>query len=132
MQVAVAVIIDPENRILITRRSLQSSHGGFWEFPGGKLEQGEYALAALVREVKEEVGLDVLACDYLGEVRHKYKENQPISLLIYHVHEFDGQATCREAQMDMNWARLENLKDFQFPAANLEIIELIKQKIAGL
>lgn len=131
LRVAVAIITDAQQRILITRRSLDSSYGGMWEFPGGKLEKDELAAAALVREVKEEVGLNALAYNYLGEIQHTYKL-QPISLLVYHIHQFDGEATRCEAQMDIRWESLTNLKEYDFPAANLEIIALIKQKIMSL
>lgn len=128
LKVAVAVISDAQRRVLITRRSLHASHGGIWEFPGGKLEKNELPTAALVREIKEEVDLDVIAYDYLGEINHTYKQ-QPISLLVYHVHHYQGEALCREEQMDMRWVDLEELQNFQFPAANIEIIELIKNKL---
>ena len=128
MKVAVAVITDKEQRILITRRPLHTSHGGFWEFPGGKLENEELATSALVREIKEEVGIDVTAYDYLGEICHTY-DNRLISLLIYHVHDFLGEAICCESQMDLRWVQIEHLQQFQFPAANLKIIELIKGRL---
>lgn len=126
MRVAVAVITDEEQRILITRRPLHASHGGMWEFPGGKLENEELATCALIREIKEEVGIEVIGYEYLGEIRHTYGD-QPISLLIYHVHDYQGEATCCEEQMDLRWVDLENLKEHQFPAANMQIIELIRQ-----
>ena len=124
ISVAVAVITDAQQRILITRRALHASSGGLWEFPGGKLEKEEPAEAALIREIKEEVGLDVMAYDYLSEVRYVYAE-QAISLLVYHVHQFQGEAACCEAQMDLRWVDFARLNDFQFPAANIEIIKLI-------
>ena len=128
MKVAVAVITDAQQRILITRRAPHAPHGSMWEFPGGKLEHGELASRALVREIKEEVNLDVLAYQYLGEVRHTY-QHQEISLLIYHVYHFEGQAVCREAQIDMCWVALENLEQFQFPPANIDIIAMIRQRL---
>lgn len=128
MRVAVAIITDAQQRILITQRSPHTSHSGMWEFPGGKLEKDELPNQALVREIKEEVGIDVMAYNYLGEVCHTY-DVQHISLLIYHVHDYKGEAVCREGQMDLRWVDMAALKDFKFPAANLEIIELIKQKI---
>ena len=126
MKVAVAVIKDELNQILITRRSQNVSHGGFWEFPGGKLNKDELAKDALVREIKEEVGLDVISSDYLGNVRYTYN-NQDIELLIYHVNKYIGIATCNEDQLDLSWSSIENFHNFQFPAANIKIIELIKE-----
>ena len=128
MRVAVAVITDAQNRILITRRSLHVSSGGMWEFPGGKLEEDELAEAALIREIKEEVGLDVVAYEYLGEISHLYTK-QFVSLFIYHVHAYQGEAACCEEQMDLRWVDFASLHNFHFPAANIEIIELIRQKV---
>lgn len=124
LKVAVAVITDKQQRVLITRRSLHTAAGGLWEFPGGKLEEGELATEALIREIKEEVGLDIAGFDYLGEVCHIYAQ-RPISLLVYHVHQYQGEATCCEKQMDLRWVHFDSLNDFQFPAANIKIIQLI-------
>ena len=126
MKVAVAVITDEFNRILITRRSPNVSHGGFWEFPGGKLNKDELAEDALVREIKEEVGLDVLSYVYMGEVRYQYND-QDIELLIFHINKFSGNASCKEEQLDLRWELIDNFYKFQFPAANIKIIELIKE-----
>ena len=128
MRVAVAVITDAKQRILITRRAEHASHGGLWEFPGGKLEADELPSSALAREIKEEVGLDVMAYNFLVEVRHLYND-RPISLLVYHVHQYQGEAVCREEQMDLRWVELESLQNFHFPAANVEIIELVRQTL---
>lgn len=124
MRVAVAIIRDAEERILITRRSLDVSHGGYWEFPGGKLEEEEPASSALVREIKEEVGLDILAYDFLGEVSYSYNQRD-IHLLVYLVHKFQGQAARLEGQMDLRWVGLAELGQFQFPEANVEIIRML-------
>jgi 8-oxo-dGTP diphosphatase len=127
IKVAIAVVTDAENRVLITQRSLKSTHGGFWEFPGGKLEAGEEPAAALQRELQEEVGLEPLNYHYLGEVCHEYPQRF-VSLLVFHVNHFNGQAMCREAQLDLRWVAWDDLKAFQFPAANLEVIRLFQEK----
>jgi 8-oxo-dGTP diphosphatase len=124
IQVAVAVVIDELRRVLITRRSLQNTHGGFWEFPGGKLHEGEAGWDALVRELKEEVNIDVSGANYLGEIQHTY-DDRDISLLVYHVYQYEGEAICCEDQMGLQWAEIDRLHEFQFPAANSHIIQLI-------
>ena len=126
MRVAVAVILDDKQRILITRRPLDAPHGGMWEFPGGKLEDDETPLAALEREVKEEVGLNVISADFLGQINHTYAHHSVI-LLVYGVHTFHGHAVCCEKQMDLKWVGMENLDDYEFPEANQQIIALIHQ-----
>ena len=126
MKVAVAVITDEDQQVLITRRPLHASHGGMWEFPGGKLKIAETAPLALVREIKEEVNLDILAYDYLGEICHTY-DQLAVSLLVYHVTDYEGTAVCQEGQMDLNWVSFNRLSNFQFPSANIEIIKLISE-----
>lgn len=125
MRVAVAIIVDDEQRILITRRPLHAPHGGMWEFPGGKLEDDEAPYLALVREVKEEVDLDVHGCDFLGEIRHAYAHHSVV-LLVYCVRAFSGTAKALEMQMDLRWVNIDRLPDFEFPEANQQIIELIE------
>lgn len=127
MKVAVAIIYDNDNRILITRRPLHAPHGGMWEFPGGKLEEQELPETALIREIKEEVGIDVLRHQFLGEVVHTYG-NKRVTLLIFAVDQYQGQARCCESQMDLRWVCSEALTDYSFPEANLQIIELIKKQ----
>lgn len=124
MRVAVAVITDKEQRILITQRGPQVSHPGLWEFPGGKLEPGESATDALIREIKEEVGLEVLQSHFIGEIHHTY-EHHAVSLLVYHVSDFSGMALICEGQMDLRWVPFNELRTFKFPAANEEILDMI-------
>lgn len=125
MKVAVAVITDSSNRLLLTRRSLSTSHGGLWEFPGGKLELDEQPEQALLREVREEVGLECLAQRYLGEIVHHYPQ-KTVALLVYHVFAHTGEPHCLESQLDMRWVDLAQLTDFSFPEANYKVIDLIK------
>ena len=123
MKVAVAIITDEQQRILVTQRPLEASHGGLWEFPGGKLEAGELAEQALVREIREEVGLEVLNYRYLGEIRHQYGDKL-IQLIVFHVTQFEGTAHCREEQLGMRWVNKEDLDPNEFPEANHLIFKL--------
>lgn len=125
MKVAVGIIIDNQDRILITQRSSKTTHAGFWEFPGGKLEQDETPEAALIREIKEEVNLDVLEYKFLGQIDHKY-DAKFISLLIYYITKFNGKAISCEEQTDLKWVERHHLTQFTFPAANQQIIQLLQ------
>lgn len=124
MKVVVAIITDEERRILITQRAPYASHGGMWEFPGGKLEPDESATSALIREVKEEVGIEVLEYAFLGEVSHVYS-HQAVTLLVYHVSSHRGEAMCCEDQTDMRWVDIANLATFEFPEANHIIMGML-------
>lgn len=127
MRVAVAVIIDEQQRLLITQRSARKSHGGFWEFPGGKLEEGEEPQQALQREILEEVGLEVLDSHYLQEITHCY-DGKPVTLLLFLVTRFSGIAYCREDQMDLRWIKRTEYHNYQFPAANQQIIAIVEKE----
>lgn len=122
IKVAVAVIFDAQQRVLIAKRPSHAAHGGQWEFPGGKLEEHESPLAALIREIKEEVGLSIISADFLCEIHHSYGQKE-VTLLVYCVTQFQGTAMCCEAQTDLQWVALIELKNYDFPAANVDIIK---------
>lgn len=128
MNVAVAVITDAKRHFLITQRALHVLHPGLWEFPGGKVEAHESAREALVREIKEEVGLDIQQCCFLGEIKHAYDEYS-VSLLVYHVSEFSGSAYTREQQADLRWVAFDELSNYHFPKANHQILKLIEGQL---
>ncbi len=125
MKVAVAVIYDEQQRVLITKRPEHVAHGGMWEFPGGKLEKDELPFAALIRELKEEVDIDILEYSFLDSVLHHYEE-RTVDLLVFLVKKYHGKAACKEAQSDLRWVNLSELDLYNFPAANKKIIKLLK------
>lgn len=128
MQVAVAVICDHLHRVLITRRGLDKSHGGMWEFPGGKLEKNETAAKALYREIQEEVGLDILNPLKLGDIRHSY-EKIDVTLSVFYITSFSGEAKCNESQLDLKWVAINELDRYDFPQANEKLIRLIQDTV---
>lgn len=122
--VALAVIVDEQQRILITQRSLHVPHGGCWEFPGGKLEVDESSESALIREVKEELGLDVSQYQFLGEVHHQYSD-KILKFIIFLVTHFSGNPLCLEGQLAMKWIHLNELNPSDFPEANCQVINIV-------
>ncbi|TAL58485.1 MAG: 8-oxo-dGTP diphosphatase MutT [Legionella sp.] len=126
MKVAVAIILDAQKRILITQRPYHASHGGRWEFPGGKLEENESAAEALLREVKEEVGLAIQQAQQLGQIKHQYP-NKTVELFIFHVSEFSGEAACLEGQLNLKWLSFDELNSLDFPEANQAIFPMIEK-----
>lgn len=128
MKVAVAIIVDEQQRILITQRPFHVPHGGSWEFPGGKLEYNETPESALIREIKEEVGLDVLKYQHLGVIHHQYLDKS-VQLIVFIVTRFTGVPDSLEGQLNLQWVDKANLKPEDFPEANHKIFDLIPELI---
>lgn len=126
MRVAVAVIYNAFQQILIAQRPLHKPHGGLWEFPGGKVEKGEKVEQALIREIKEEVDLNILSYTSLGEISHTYGSKE-VYLHLFQVNQFQGEAKCCEGQQNLRWVSIEEFEQYLFPEANWQIIEIIQQ-----
>jgi 8-oxo-dGTP diphosphatase len=124
IRVALAIIIDREKQVLITKRPFHVSHGGFWEFPGGKIESNELPEQALIREVKEEVGLEVLKYQYIGHLNHEYSDKS-VRLYIFLVTHFSGIPLCVEGQLAIEWKKQSELNPEDFPEANGKVIALV-------
>ena len=121
LQVAVAIILNNDEQVLIARRHAHQHQGDLWEFPGGKREADETRLEALQREIYEEVGLQVEQAEPLMQIVHDYPDLQ-VELDVWLVTEFSGEATGKEGQ-PLVWCPLAELPAKEFPAANMQIIE---------
>ena len=128
VHVAVGVVLDDSRRILITRRAAGSHQGGLWEFPGGKVEQGERLRQALARELREELGIEMGRTSPLLEVRHDYGDKR-VLLDVHVVWSFEGQASGLENQ-PLAWVSVEALAGYAFPSANVPIIGAIASLLA--
>ena len=125
VHVAVGVILDADNRILIARRNNDAHQGGLWEFPGGKVETQETLQVAMARELREELGIDIGALSPLLEVRHDYGDKQ-VLLDVHVVRDFTGEAEGKEGQ-PLRWVTVAELHQFEFPAANVPIVEAVQK-----
>lgn len=124
---AVAVITNSQNEVLIALRHDHQHQGSLWEFPGGKLDSHEPVYAALVREIKEEVALDVLAAEPLVEIRHDYGDKS-VLLDVWHVTSYQGQEQSVEGQR-LQWCPIADLGEWSFPKANEAIITLLQSNL---
>lgn len=120
IHVAAAVIEDTQGRIFIAKRPDDKHQGGLWEFPGGKVEDGETAEQALVRELEEEIGIGVTNCKPLIQVPYHYPDKS-VLLDVFHVTGFEGEAWGKERQ-EVTWVAKRQLDSYQFPAANRPIL----------
>lgn len=119
---------DPEHvRVLITRRRAEQVLGGCWELPGGKLESGESPEQAVVRELREEVGIEVRPIASLPRVEHVY-EHATVRLLPFVCRRVRGLARPIDVAA-VRWVAPDELASYRFPAASLPVIEAL---LAGL
>ena len=128
VHVAVGVILDGHGNILITRRASDAHQGGLWEFPGGKVEDGETLQVALSRELREELGIEIGRTSELLEVRHDYGD-KAVLLDVHVVWEFNGEARGLENQ-PLSWVAPQELWQFEFPAANVPIVDAVAKFLA--
>lgn len=124
VQVAVAVIVNQQNEVLISLRPSASHQGGLWEFPGGKLEAGESIDDALKRELLEELDIHLLESQPFKVIRYQYAD-KAVVLNIHIVNAFRGKPKGAEGQ-SVQWKSVDQLKPIDFPAANRSIIHALK------
>jgi 8-oxo-dGTP diphosphatase len=127
VHVAVGIIVNSQQQILLAKRHGHLHQGGKWEFPGGKVEADETITQALVRELKEEVDLSVATSSAFMSISHDYPDKQ-VLLDIHLVQDFSGEAIGVEGQQ-IAWVNQAQLKDYEFPEANLPILEKIYQEL---
>jgi 8-oxo-dGTP diphosphatase len=99
-----------------------------WEFPGGKLEDGEEPFLGLIRELQEELGIEVMEAGPLITVTHDYSD-KAVTLDVWEVSDFEGDARGVEGQ-EVRWVKPKQLSQFEFPAANAAIVEAVLANLA--
>jgi 8-oxo-dGTP diphosphatase len=123
VHVVAGIIRDAQGRILISRRHDHLHQGGLWEFPGGKVESDETVRDALARELIEELALMVIAAEPFQQIRHDYPDKS-VLLDFWLVSEFEGEARGVEGQ-PVEWVSVATLRDYEFPAANVPIVDAL-------
>jgi len=119
-----AGVIRKRGRILIDRRPPEGLLGGLWEFPGGKVEPGESPAEALVREVREELGVEVAVGRPIAKINHAYTHFR-ITLHVFECRHVSGRP--RALQCDAwKWVPPGELDRYAFPRANQKVIELLR------
>jgi len=124
IHVVAGVIYNPsKQQVLIAKRPEHLHQGGLWEFPGGKVAEGESPEQALQRELMEELAIEVSACSPFLMTEHDY-EDKLIALDVWAVNSFTGQPKGNEGQR-ISWVDIGALKDYQFPVANYAVLEKV-------
>ena len=124
--VSAVALIDADGRVLLAQRPEGKSMAGLWEFPGGKVEDGETPEAALIRELKEELGIDTWhSClAPLTFASHAYAGFH-LLMPLFACRKWQGTATPREGQV-LAWVRPAALRDYPMPPADLPLIPILR------
>ena len=120
VDVVVGLINDASGRWLVNCRPLGTPLAGAWEFPGGKRQADETPLAALGRELDEELGLEVLHADPVLKLEHDYPDKR-VRLDVWHVRRYRGQVTAREGQ-PLRWVTVAELRNLALLEADWPIV----------
>ena len=122
----VAALIWEKDRFLICQRPAHKARGLLWEFVGGKVEPGESREAALIRECREELAVDITVEDVFMEVVHEYPDIS-IRLILLHAHIAQGQPQLLE-HVDIRWITVEEIDSYDFCPADADILLRLKQE----
>lgn len=123
--IGVAVIWNEQGQILIDKRRKQGLHGGFWEFPGGKIEPGETIAACIKREIMEELGIVIEVGESLMTIEHDYTKFT-VTLCVHNCRYVSGEPQTLECD-EIRWVTLDELDQFTFPKANEQIIATLRK-----
>jgi A/G-specific adenine glycosylase len=113
------------NKLLIAKRKEEKMLGGLWEFPGGKINDNESEKQALIREVQEEVNLDITITQKLGTIKHAYSHFK-INLHAYICSSITKEAVAISASK-LEWINENKLDNYAFPTANKKLFKLLKK-----
>lgn len=124
--VAAVALVDVDGRVLIAQRPEDKAMGGLWEFPGGKVEPGETPERALIRELREELGIDVTAACLapFTFASHAY-DSFHLLMPLYLCRRWTGTPQALEHQA-LRWVRPRDMRDYPMPPADLPLIAMLR------
>ena len=120
----VAGVIRHEGRFLITQRLPDDTLGGYWEFPGGKVERGEGLREALRRELREELGVETEVGEQIHHFVHAYPDRD-VRLYFYEARIVSGEPRKLEVA-DLTWVTADQFQDYDFPEADLPLLNQLR------
>jgi 8-oxo-dGTP diphosphatase len=119
-----AALIFRDGKLLVAKRHADTHLGGLWEFPGGKRETGETFEACLLREIREELGVEISVGELFEEISHDYPEKS-VSLKFFTCKLLRGEPQPLDCAA-VKWVEKMELADFQFPAADAQLLKKLK------
>ena len=131
MKRVVAGLIFRDGKFLVCQRTRHQTMPLKWEFPGGKIEEGEQPRDALRRELDEELGIQANIGDEVARIRHEYPNRTVVELRFFVVHEYAGELENRIFN-DLRWSERAQLPGFDFLEADRELVQqLAEGKLVG-
>jgi len=124
IDVVAGVVRREDGRLLITQRLAEDTLGGYWEFPGGKVDAGEELKAALYRELVEELGVQTEVGAEIHRIVHAYPDRD-VRLYFFEVRIVSGEPQKLEVA-DLRWVTLDELQNYQFPEADVPLLEQLQ------
>ncbi|MDE0697879.1 MAG: (deoxy)nucleoside triphosphate pyrophosphohydrolase [Boseongicola sp.] len=124
--VSAVALVDPDGRVLLAQRPSGKSMPGLWEFPGGKIEEGEAPEAALMRELREELGIETWESCLapLTFASHAYDDFH-LLMALFACRKWQGTPVSREGQ-SLKWVRPAALRDYPMPPADIPLIPALR------
>lgn len=120
----VAAILEKENKILIAKKREGKPLSGLWEFPGGKIEEGETPEESLIRELMEEMNIKVRVNEYVGESIYDYGDGKVISLKGFTAEIIEGDIKLTDHD-EYKWVTLEEICNYRIAPADIPLISNI-------
>jgi len=129
VHVAAAALVDADGRILLAQRPEGKALAGLWEFPGGKMDAGETPEFALMRELREELGIETRPCCFTPVIfaSHAY-ESFHLFMPLFICRVWRGTAVGREGQA-LKWVRPEDLYNYPMPEADIPLIDPLQRAL---
>lgn len=124
IRVVAAVVMDADDRVLLAERPPGKHMAGWWEFPGGKVADGESDAAALARELREELGIEVTPGRALATLSHDY-DDRSVDLVFWHVDQFVGTARGLDGQR-LKWVPRASLGDERILEADRPFVQQLQ------
>ncbi|ULQ60085.1 (deoxy)nucleoside triphosphate pyrophosphohydrolase [Brucepastera parasyntrophica] len=125
MRESVAAIMCSSGKFLIGHRLPEGEMGGRWEFPGGKVDEGETPESAIVRELREEMGIEAVPEQYIASIDFSNK-NGPVRLLAFTVRIADDSAVKLTEHSEIKWATLEEIEKMPFVDSDRKLFPFLK------